>query len=36
LFAIPPWVKASSKDLYASLRLTYLPMIPILKTLMEI
>ena len=29
LFAIPPWVKASSKDLYASLRLTYFPIIPI-------
>ena len=32
LFEIPPCIKASSKDLYASLRLIYFPIIPILTS----
>ena len=34
LFAIPPCVNASSKDLYASFKFTYLPIIPISITLL--
>ena len=32
LFFIPPWTKASSKDLYASFKSTYLPTIAIFIT----
>ena len=36
LFDIPPCINASSKDLYASLRLTYFPTIPIFTSFFEL
>ena len=36
LFDIPPWINASSRDLYASLRLTYFPIMPIFTSFSDL